>query len=144
MMDDPRGKDTRSEEPFMEPTETDPAAAPEDAETYFSPTDPVVTTDEHGDAQVLGGFGSTSMDEPAVAPSETRGPADSSLEEAIRRELRRDAATTDLPIEIEVIDGVAHLRGEVSDMVDSDNAAEVAGRVPGVLEVIDETDVTGL
>ena len=29
-------------------------------------------------------------------------------------------------------------------MVDSDNAAEVAARVPGVLEVVDETDVTGL
>ncbi len=143
MMDDPRGKDTRSDEPFMEPTETDPAA-PEDAETYVPPTDPVVTTDDQGNAQVLGGFGATSMEEPAVAPSETHGPADSALEEAIRRELRRDAATTDLPIEIEVIDGVAHLRGEVSDMVDSDNAAEVAGRVPGVLEVIDETDVTGL
>lgn len=144
MMDDPRDRDTRSDEPFMEPTAADPSAEPEDAETYFPPTDPVVTTDEHGDAQVLGGFGSTSMDEPAAASAQARGPADSALEEAIRRELRRDAATTDLPIEIEVIDGVAHLRGQLSDMVDSDNAAEVAGRVPGVLEVIDETDVTGL
>ncbi|MDP9265653.1 MAG: BON domain-containing protein [Chloroflexota bacterium] len=143
-MDDPRGRDARSDEPFMEPTETDPAAGPEDAETYSPPTDPVVTTDEHGDAQVLGGFGATSMDEPAVAPSQTGGPADSALEDAIRRELRRDAATADLPIEIEVIDGVAHLRGEVSDMVDGDNAAEVAGRVPGVLEVVEELDVTGL
>jgi len=32
-------------EPFDDPAKTDPAAAVEDAEPYFPPTDPVVRTD---------------------------------------------------------------------------------------------------
>lgn len=42
----------------------------------------------------------------------------------------QDAATTDLDIEVEVVDGVAYLRGTVCDLVDTDSALEVAGVCP--------------
>jgi osmotically-inducible protein OsmY len=35
-------------------------------------------------------------------------------------------------------DGVATLRGEVDDLDDLDNALAVAGRVPGIIDVVDE------
>ena len=44
-------------EPFSEPVETDSAAAVEDAEPYFPPTDPVVRVDQKGETQIAGGFG---------------------------------------------------------------------------------------
>ena len=46
--------------------------------------------------------------------------------------MREDAATTDLAIIVRVRDGIVYLHGSVPDLVDSDNAVEVAARVPGV------------
>lgn len=43
-----------------------------------------------------------------------------------------------------VRNGIVHLRGQVSDLDDADNAEAVAARVPGVQEVIEELDVAGL
>jgi osmotically-inducible protein OsmY len=40
-----------------------------------------------------------------------------------------------------VVNGVVHLRGVVADLDDADRVEEVAGRVPGVREVIEELDV---
>ena len=59
----------------------------------------------------------------------------------MRRELLEDAATTDLRVEVEVRDGVVRLRGTVQDVVDAENAEEVAARVPGVDEVLEELRV---
>ncbi len=67
-------------------------------------------------------------------------PGDEALADAIRRELSEDALTADLPIDVEVSDGVAYLRGTVPDLTDAENVEEVAGRVPGVYEVVDELD----
>jgi osmotically-inducible protein OsmY len=63
---------------------------------------------------------------------------DEGLLEAVRRELREDAATTALNIEVEVWDRVAHLRGVVAGPEDAEAAEEVAARVPGVGEVADD------
>ena len=71
-------------------------------------------------------------------------PGDEAIADAIRRELREDALTTDLTIRVTVRDGVAHLRGSVPSLDDAESAEEVAGRVPGVREVIEELDVAGL
>ncbi len=68
--------------------------------------------------------------------------SDEALADAIRRELREDALTTDLGVEVEVEQGVAHLRGVVGDIIDAENAEEVASRVPGVGEVVDELEIT--
>jgi osmotically-inducible protein OsmY len=118
----------------------EPDAEPEPV--YFPPTDPVTTAGPEGELEVLGGFEATSMNGEGVAPSvEDNQPGDEALREAIQRELREDAATTALEIDVLVENGVARLYGHVPDLSDAENAEEVAGRVPGVREVLDELDV---
>ncbi|MBV9174519.1 MAG: BON domain-containing protein [Chloroflexi bacterium] len=120
----------------------DPA---ETGEVYTPADDPVVTTDARGQTQVLGGFGKDSDEEVDVEPSASDNrPGDEALADAIRQELREDAATTDLSIVVAVRNGVAHLRGRVEDMDDADNAEAVAARVPGVVEVIEELEVASI
>ena len=62
----------------------------------------------------------------------------------MRRELAEDSATADLSIFVAVRNGVAHLRGQVADLDDADNAEEVAARVPGIREVVEELDVSNV
>jgi osmotically-inducible protein OsmY len=110
---------------------------------YAPPIDPVVTTDAHGTAHVLGGFGSE--DDVAVeASASDRHPGDEALADAVRRELAEDAATADLTIFVTVRNGVVHLRGQVADLDDADNAESVASRVPGIREVMEELDVSNV
>jgi osmotically-inducible protein OsmY len=94
---------------------------------------------------VLGGFGTEDEEEPTVEPSaEDNQPGDEALADAIRQQLREDAATADLSILVAVRRGVAHLRGQVPGPEDAENAEEVAARVPGVREVVEELDVASL
>ena len=78
---------------------------------------------------------------PAAAASAVV-PSDGALEDAIRMELALDASTAYLDIRVSVADAVATLEGEVADAVDAENAVAVAGRVPGVSDVVDELRVT--
>jgi hypothetical protein len=110
---------------------------------YFPPTDPVIARTEN-DLEILGGFAPTSMDERTVAASDDGQVGDESLADAVRHVLREDAATTDLSIVVHVRDGIVYLHGRVPDLVDSDDAVEVASRVPGVDEVIDLLTVAAL
>lgn len=121
----------------------DPGSA--GGEVYSPPTDPVITSNERGETEVLGGFSPTSTDEVEVEPSASDNrPGDEALEDAIRRELRQDASTTDLEIRVVVRNGVAHLRGTVPGLEDADNAEAVTSSVPGVTEVIEELEVAEL
>lgn len=121
-----------------------PEDVSQSGEVYSPPNDPVVTTDARGEVEVLGGFG-TEEDEQPIEPSAMDGqPGDEALADAIREELRLDAATADLSIFVAVRNGVAHLRGRVEDMDDADNAEAVASRVPGVREVVEELEVTSV
>jgi len=114
-------------------------------ESYFAPTDPVITTDSHGEAKVLGGFSATSDESIQVARSASDDKlGDGAIADAVRRELAEDAATTALPIHVVVRDGVVLLRGTVADLEDEENAEEVASRVPGVREVVDELRVEAI
>jgi osmotically-inducible protein OsmY len=114
-------------------------------EVYTPPVDPVLRTDQHGAAHILGGFEIDSFDDTPVDRSAMdRVPGDEALADAIRRELAEDAATTELNIYVAVRQGVAHLRGRVTDMDDADNAEAVAARVPGVRDVVEELEVSGL
>jgi hypothetical protein len=134
-------------EPFTDPLSSDLAqtiegrAGHRESGTYSPPTDPVITTDERGEAEILGGFASSSVDAP-VARSSGGGTGDEALAAAVRRELREDAATAGLELEVDVRDRVAYIRGRVADMVDAENAEAVAGRVDGLAEVVDETELT--
>jgi osmotically-inducible protein OsmY len=118
----------------------DPAASGD--AVYTPPIDPVVTTDAHGRAHVLGGFGSG--EEVAVESSSDHRPGDEALADAVRRELAEDAATAELNIFVAVRQGVAHLRGQVADLDDADNAESVAARVPGIREVVEELEVSSV
>jgi hypothetical protein len=142
VIDGQGGREQRENEPFEEPLQDDPNRAVEEAEPYFPPTDPVVTPG--ADTEVLGGFEATSMSGDGEAPPRASDGrvADEALATRIRRELREDSATTHLAIQVDVTDGVATLRGTVDDLTDTDNALEVAGRVPGVEDVIDEMEMT--
>lgn len=133
-------------EPYQDPAVSNIAAAVEgeDGEPYFPPTDPVLTTDEHGEPQMLGGFSSGSMDDVHVAHSSDHQLGDEAIAAAIRRELAQDAATMDLKLHVEVRNGVASLSGRVDGMEDGENAEEVASRVPGVKEVRDRTTADGI
>jgi hypothetical protein len=117
----------------------------EESEVISPPMDPVVTTDLHGQTQVLGGFAEEASVEMTAAPSALDGqPGDESLADAVRQALRRDATTTDLPIEVEVREGVAYLRGRVRGLEDVDSAESVAARVMGLKEVVEELEIAEL
>jgi osmotically-inducible protein OsmY len=110
-------------------------------EAYVPPTDPVRTRE----GEFLGGFQTTSMDSVAVPRSALDGePGDEAIADALRRELREDAATSDLEIAVSVEDGVVRLTGSVASLDDAENAEEVAFRIDGVVDVIDELEITGL
>ncbi|HKS92140.1 MAG TPA: BON domain-containing protein [Tepidiformaceae bacterium] len=108
----------------------------EGGDAYVPPIDPVGT-----DEEVLGGF-ETSTDS-LVASMDTSPRGDEQLADEARTLLRDDAATADLRIEVEVEQGRAHLFGAVPTIDESDMAAEVVGRVPGIIEVVDELEVEG-
>src|SRR3989442_1776419 len=118
----------------------DPA---ESGEVYTPPTDPVLSTNIHGEARVLNGFDSGEDLEVEPSASDNR-PGDEALADAVRRQLAEDSATTDLNIVVAVRNGVAHLRGRVSDLDDADNAESVAARVPGIRDVVEELEVANV
>jgi osmotically-inducible protein OsmY len=120
----------------------DQLAAAEGDAAWVPPSDPVLGAGRRGEAGIIGGFSQDSLDDVSVERSaEDRRPGDEALTEAIMRELREDAATTDLNIRVIVREGVAHLHGHVAGAEDADAAEEVAARVPGVVEVREELDI---
>ena len=76
--------------------------------------------------------------------AEDTRPGDEALAEAIARELREDASTTSLAVDVFVRRGIVHLRGWVPGLEDADNAEAVAARVPGVVDVVDELEVPAM
>ena len=135
-----------------QPLESNPAAADDSGiednpqvepdATFFPATDPVVETDRDDNREILGGFAPTSMEGMQVERSaEDNRPGDEALVDAVRQALIDDASTTDLQIDVVVERGIVHLRGAVPDLVDAENAEAVAAEVPGVRDVIDETNV---
>ncbi len=111
---------------------------------YEPPIDPVITLDRNDNVQVLGGFSASSMDSIDVERSSDGTIGDEAIVEAVLRELRQDAATTAMRLDVTVIQGVVRLRGSVQDVVDAENAEEVASRVPGVIEVVEELKVAAV
>lgn len=105
----------------------------------------------YGDAELVPGItGSTpgrlgrlGAEENVEAPEDERR-ADEDVLEDVKRVLLEDPLTASLSLDVEVQDGVVALRGEVLTDDDSDNAVAVASRVPGAVEVVDETTVQGL
>ncbi len=127
--DDRRSQEARDEEEA------------EGAEPYFAPTDPVLGGDGR---EVVGGLEETSMDSLDVDPSTIdEEPGDEALAEAVRRELQEDALTSHLDLDVQVRRGIAFLRGTADDLEDTDSAAEVASRVPGIRQVVEQLATRG-
>ena len=67
--------------------------------------------------------------------------SDDEITVRVRRALRTDAATSMLRVLVSTEDGVVTLRGQVQTYDDSDNAIDVASRIPNVIDVVDELDI---
>lgn len=121
----------------------DDPAADQGERAYVPPIDRVTETEADGREAVLGGFQVSSMDDVSVGELvDDHAFGDEAIADAVRRELREDAATADLQqIRVIVRNGVVHLHGSVPDFEDADAAEEVAARVPGVREVSEELEV---
>ena len=129
--------------------ETDDAMkAVEEGFTYIPPVDPpVVPGGEYENAEIASGLGVSALDERYDEDHHDNFlSAGDEIGARVREALRADSSTTRYAgrIAIEARGGVVTLRGEVDDLVDSDNLLAVAGYVEGVDEVIDELRVRGL
>ena len=133
------------EEPdFMDnPGTSDIIESVEEAEPYFPPTDPPISTRSLSNARVRGGFASSSLeepDEPEDVPLRVKG-GDDEIAARVRYALRTDAYTADLNIHVEVEDGVVRLTGKVRSIEDVEQAEQVAGSVEGVEDVEEELEI---
>lgn len=126
----------------------DPQVAAEEGMTYVPPTDPpVVPSDDPQGAEVAAGFGATSVDEPYDADHHsTFLVQEDEMAARVRDALRADATTSRYAdkVAIGTRGNTIALRGVVDDIDDTDNLTEVASRVAGVAEVIDELEVRGV
>lgn len=131
---------------FTDEVDTDSIDVTEvtEEEVYFPPTDSPVSAGYANNREVIeGGFEASSTSTIDVdPPASGHGPGDEALADAIRRELDQDAATAGLEVEVRVAEGVAYLRGQVADLDDAANAEEVASRVNGVREVVEDLELT--
>jgi hypothetical protein len=115
----------------------DPLIAADYAEPYIAPTDPPVVPGGRDTIEVAQGFAGTSEG----AEGRAGAPGDDEITERVRGLLRTDAATSTLNLHVHTVDGVVHLRGMVQSLDDTDLAAEVAARVPSVVDVVDGMQV---
>jgi hypothetical protein len=126
-----------------DPGTTDVIEVVEEGETYFAPTDPPSVRRHLDNAEVLGGFSGSSMEEPDMPEDQpvrfTGG--DEELAERVRYALATDSYTTDLNITVEVEDGIVYLHGTVGSLEDVEMAEEVAGSVPGVDDVEEDLEI---
>jgi hypothetical protein len=127
----------------------DPGVAAEEGLAWVPPTDPPVVpdADDQQGAQVAAGFGATSLDE----PYDTSHQAELMSEESdvaarVRDALRADAATSRYAEDLLIgtRGSTVVIRGQVDDLDDSDTVVEVASRVTGIDDVVDELEVRGI
>jgi BON domain-containing protein len=124
----------------------DPDVAAEEGLAWVPPIDPpVVSSPWEADPVVASGTGISALDE----EDRQVGALDedeSEITARIREALRADSATSRLAdtLVIAVVGSTAYIRGVVDDLDDGDAIVEVAQRVDGIEDVVDETEVAGL
>jgi hypothetical protein len=121
---------------FADQPEREMNAADDEADPFEPPVDPPVLPRGADGAEISGAV--DEMDEEDVEGASFN---DDEITVRVQRLLRRDAATSSLRIHVSTVDGIVTLRGIVQTYEDTDNAAEVAWRVPGVVDVLDELEV---
>ena len=109
---------------------------------YVPPTDPVVRPGRTtGGAEIVGGFAAQADVPDPVRSASDGARGDEAIADAVRDALSLDASTAGLELGVDVTDGVVRLRGTVAGPEDGESAEAVAGAVPGVVEVIDDTEI---
>jgi hypothetical protein len=129
--------------------ETDDAfTASDEGVVYVPPIDPpTVPSDSPEDAEIASGFGVSALDEPYNEDSHSSfALGDDEMTSRVVEAIRADSATTAYAdqVAVSVANGIVTLRGEVTDLADSDNLLAVAGYVEGVVDVVDELRVRSL
>lgn len=132
------------EDDFMgDPGTVDVIQAIEEGEPYFPPTDPVIRAQGLNNAEMLGGFSITSLEE----PNEPRDVPvrlltnDDEMAQQVHYALATNAYTADLNIKVEVRNAVAFLHGMVGSLDDIEQAEQVAGTVPGIEDVEEDLEI---
>jgi len=120
--------------------------ATEEGIPYFPPTDPVIGEQyvEQDEVEVIGGFEPTSEDHDEDEVDRVHLLDDERITTDVLRELRQDATTTELDIQVGTLKRVVYLRGVVPTLEDAENVQAVAARVPGVEDVEDELTIPAL
>lgn len=123
---------------------TDVIASVRDQEPYTPPTDAPVLPGGREAIHMATGFGTSPEEETSFEPA-PRG--DEDIRDEALLILQQDSETSTLSLDVDVIQGVVHLVGAVPSAMDAELAADLLNYVPGVVEVVDETeinpDVTG-
>lgn len=118
--------------------------AADDLPPDVPPIDPPILPEGPDDAEVAGAIDDDEdeeLDEDDDDDVADAALGDDEITAHVRRLLRTDSATSMLRIHVSTVDGVVTLRGRVQTLEDTDNAAEVASRVPYVVDVVDELEV---
>jgi hypothetical protein len=137
--DEPDTSDEMS--PFPEAVgTTDEIESVRDAEPYNPPVDPPVLPGGREGIHVATGFGYSAEDEVAnkMAP---RG--DEDIREESLLILRQDSLASQLPLGVEVEQGIVRLYGEVQTIDEADYVISALDQLEGVEEVIDDTTLEG-
>lgn len=124
----------------------DPIAAIEEGMVYVPPIDPPVVADAESDdgITIAAGMGVSAESEPYDDSHRTEDlTAEPELASRVRDALRADSATSRLAdrLVIGTRGSIAVIRGVVDDVDDSDDVVEVASRVRGISEVVDQTEL---
>jgi hypothetical protein len=124
----------------------DPGVASQEGIPWVPPMDPpfVPDPDAPDGMAVAAGVGPSADAEPFDDDHrETEDVEGLDLTERIRAAIRADAATSDLVDDVVVatVASRAVVRGTVATIDDGDSLVEVIGRVAGIDEVVDETDL---
>jgi osmotically-inducible protein OsmY len=127
---------------------SDPEVAAEEGMTWVPPVDPpVIPADNAEGLEMAAGFGTTGFDGQIDEDHRAEDLTDEDEVSArVREALRADAATSRYADQLAIANasGVVAIRGLVDDIDDTDNVLEVAARVSGVRDVLDELDVRAL
>lgn len=120
---------------------TDAIEAVRDAEPYTPAIDPPVlpSGDRNGEGiSVATGFGLSADEEAATDPVPRN---DDDIREQAILALRQDSLTSRYPLAVAVRNGEIRLRGRLPSVDDVDHATWLLGELPGVVDVIDETEL---
>lgn len=109
-----------------------------DAEPYMAPVDPPVLPGGREGIHTATGFG-TDVEEEMYHEPFPRG--DEDIRDEALLTLHQDSLTSRYPLDVNVNQGVVTLLGRVPSFDDAEYASTLLGNLPGVIDVVDQTDL---